>query len=488
MEPPIPANEPERLSSLRSLNILDTPPEERFDRITRVTAELFGVPIALISLVDADRQWFKSCVGVDMKETPRSVSICAHAILGDDLFHVRDTLKDPRFAQNPIVVDRNIRFYAGVPLAGPEEFMIGTLCIMDTVPRDLTEEDKILLKDLAAWAHSEITAMHILKRDLANSRHLLKENEVLFFKFLDGLPVGVFVLSSDGKPYYANRTAEQLLGSGIKAGAGPGQLAETYHVYVEGTDNEYPAGRMPIIRALQGASTEVEDMEIHRQDGMMAVQVWGTPIFDERGKITHAIAAFQDITRRKRSEKRIAMQYSVTLVLSQAKVLSEATPKILEAICETMHWSVGAIWRVDVIERVLRCVDVWHRPGENFSGFVTLTKKMPMPPGIGLPGRVWQSKEPAWIPNIVEDSNFPRTPAAMKDGLHAAVAFPIRFQNELIGVLEFFSKQIQEPDRELLSILNSLGMQIGQFIGRRQIEEMLDEAQERYRRVTEKQV
>jgi hypothetical protein len=305
---------------------------------------------------------------------------------------------------------------------------------------------------------------------------------------LDGLPVGVFVLDAEGKPCYANQTAQQILGKGVGGATGPDELPNEYHVFLEGTDDIYPAHRMPIVRALKGISTEAEDMDIHRPEGIMSVQVWATPIFNDHGVITHAIAAFQDITGRKRSERRLATQYSVTRVLSESRNTTEAIPKILEAICDSMNWSVGALWRVDVITGALRCVEFWHKLNYECPDFEGLTRKLEMSPGIGLPGRIWVSGKPVWIPNIVEDSNFPRTPAALKDGLHAAFGFPVRFQNEVIGIVEFFNRQIKEPDEELLAMLNSLGMQIGQFLGRKQIEEMLDEARERYRRLMEKTV
>jgi two-component system, sensor histidine kinase and response regulator len=487
MPAPHPPDEEKRIASLKSLEILDTSPEERFDRITRVTAEVFGVPYALISLVDSNRQWFKSCHGLDIQETPRDISFCAHAILGEDIFYVPDTKSDPRFAESPLVTEGNIRFYAGIPLAGPGHQMIGTLCIMDRYPRELTEADKQLLRDLGSWAHAEITVLHLLRKEVATTKIQLQETEEIFYKFLNGLPVGVFVLDAQGKPFYANQTAEQILGQGVNTESGPEKLSDDYHVYVEGTDHEYPVHKMPIVRALQGMSTEAEDLEIHRPDGSMSVQVWATPIYNQHGQITHAIAAFQDITTRKRTEKRLATQHAVTLVLSEARNLVDAVPKILHAVCETMNWAVGALWRVDVIGGLLHCTHFWNQPDEQFPFFEGLTRKLSLSPGVGLPGRVWMSGQPVWIPNIVEDANFPRTPAALKDGLHAAFAFPVRFQNEVIGVIEFFSKQIQEPDQELLSMLTSLGMQIGQFIGRKQIEELLEDARERYRRLTEKQ-
>ncbi len=480
-----PHDEERRLASLRKLEILDTPPEERFDRITRVASELFGVPMALISLVDADRQWFKSRLGLEHNETPRDISFCAHAILGSDVFYVPDTLSDPRFSDSPLVTEDKIRFYAGCPIAGPDDQMIGTLCIMDRYPHDLSDVDKQLLKDLGAWAHAEMTSFHLLRSEIVQNRNLLREKEEEFFRFLDGLPVGVFVVDADGNPHYANRTAEQLLGKGISEKTAPGELSEVYKVYVAGTDREYPVRRLPVVRALGGMSNEAEDLEIHRPDGIMAVQVWATPIYDQHGRITHGIAAFQDITNRKRTEKRLAAQYAVSLAIAESKNLDEASPRILQAIGESMGLSVGAMWLVDSAEGTIHCRDFWHPPDQTLPDFESLTRRFVFPPGIGLPGRIWSRGEPAWVSNIVEDDNFPRTPAALKDGLHAAFGFPIRFQNQVIGVIEFFSKQIHEPDRELLAILNSLGMQIGQFIGRRQIEELLEDTRERYRQLTE---
>src|SRR5689334_6142536 len=127
-----PPNEVQRLAALHSLNILDTPAEERFDRIIRTATRLFDVPIALISLVDTNRQWFKSLLGLSVSETPRSISFCAYTILGADMLVIPDMLDDPRFADHPWVAGTlHIRFYAGCPLSAPDGSRVGTLCIMD---------------------------------------------------------------------------------------------------------------------------------------------------------------------------------------------------------------------------------------------------------------------------------------------------------------------------------------------------------------------
>lgn len=135
---PLPANEEERLNALRALLLLDTPPEERYDRLARFAAEQLDMPIALLTLVDGQRQWFKSRVGVEVMETPRDISFCGHAIMDQALFVVEDASSDPRFSDNPLVVgEPHIRFYAGAPLTSPSGHHIGTLCVIDTVPRTL---------------------------------------------------------------------------------------------------------------------------------------------------------------------------------------------------------------------------------------------------------------------------------------------------------------------------------------------------------------
>ena len=146
------------MAALRRLGILDTAPEERFDRHTRSASALFKVPIALVSLVDADRQWFKSCFGTDVCESSRETSFCAHAITSNtDLLVVPDALQDERFRDNPMVSDGpRIRFYAGSVLHSPEGKKIGTVCILDVRPRNLSNEERGLLKDVALAVEAEI--------------------------------------------------------------------------------------------------------------------------------------------------------------------------------------------------------------------------------------------------------------------------------------------------------------------------------------------
>ena len=184
-------------------------------------------------------------------------------------------------------------------------------------------------------------------------------------------------------------------------------------------------------------------------------------------------ATARDITPRKESERRLAAQYAVTRVLAEAPTLASAAPRILQAICESLGWELGVIWRVDKQENVLHCVEAWHMPSVGVPEFEAVTRSRSFPSGIGLPGRVWANGQPTWIEDVTQDANFPRAPVASQEGLHGALGFPILLGEEVLGVLEFFSRQIQKPDRELLDMLGSVGSQIGQFIERREAEEAL---------------
>ncbi|HEX8846986.1 MAG TPA: GAF domain-containing protein [Pyrinomonadaceae bacterium] len=173
MKPPVPENEAARLETLRQYEILDTDPEESFNDLTRLAAYICQTPIALITLIDSDRQWFKARVGVSAQETSRDVSFCAHAILQDGAFIVRDALDDERFRTNPMVIAApHIRFYAGSPLVSPEGFKIGTLCVVDRLPRELSPQQIAALKIIS---NQVITQLDLRREVLALKRALERQ-------------------------------------------------------------------------------------------------------------------------------------------------------------------------------------------------------------------------------------------------------------------------------------------------------------------------
>ena len=166
IEAPIPAGEEQRLAALRSMKLLDTPPDPHIDALLRIAQRLFGVGSALVSLIDTDRQWFKARIGTTSLEGPRNISFCGHTILSEDILYVQDALVDERFVDNPAVTGHpHIRFYAGCPLRFVDGSKIGTLCIIDVKPRHFDYKDIQALKDLATTAERELTAVQLATQD-----------------------------------------------------------------------------------------------------------------------------------------------------------------------------------------------------------------------------------------------------------------------------------------------------------------------------------
>jgi len=192
-------------------------------------------------------------------------------------------------------------------------------------------------------------------------------------------------------------------------------------------------------------------------------------------------ASARDITHRKRADARLAVEYTTACILAEPGGASETVLALLRAVCEALGWEMGAAWSTDDAAQELHCVEVWHAPRAGLEEFEAVSRQSRYARGVGLPGRVWASGEPAWVHDVSGDPNFPRAPLARRVGLREGFGFPILLGGETIGVIEFFSAEIQKPDDDLLKTLATLGSQIGQFIERQRAEEALRESMERVR-------
>ena len=271
------------------------------------------------------------------------------------------------------------------------------------------------------------------------------------------------IAGTDGYFKYVNPAWETTFGYSREE-----LLSRPYLEFVHPEDRKATTAEAASIAS--GRSTLSFENRYRCKDGSYKWLLWSAVVHAERGLI-YAVAA--DVTERKGEEARLSAQYAVTRVLAEAPTLASATPRILQAVCQSLDWSVGAIWRVDQNENLLRCVETWHIPSAQLKEFDQSTHSQTFPRGIGLPGRVWSQTQPAWIEDVTHDANFPRASIAAKEGLHAAFGFPVLLGTEVVGVLEFFSDQIQKPDGRLLDMMSAIGSQIGQFMERKEAEDAL---------------
>jgi PAS domain S-box-containing protein len=289
---------------------------------------------------------------------------------------------------------------------------------------------------------------------------------------LDQVQAGVVATDLNGAVIHWNRYAEELFQWRAEEALGR-DLLELI-VPPKGR----PSWETIMDRLREGDSWEGE-FALRRKDGStLLCYVTDSPIFDPAGEVIGTVGVSVDLTDRRRGERLIAARTAVTRTLSDAPSLAEAAPSILRAVCENVDWRYGVMWNVDREAGVLRCIATWRTPGLDPDLFGDACRGATFSPGLGLPGRIWRAGEPVWIPDLVTDENTTRALIAAEAGLHGAFGFPIRLGREVLGVIEFFSDQIRDPDGITLQTMSVIGSQVGQFMERKQAEEELRQSRD----------
>jgi len=278
-------NEVSRLKALHELGLLTSPSDERFERVTRLAKAIFDMPIVLISFIDKDVQFFKSSVGIDLTQTPKNISFCMHAIKEDKLMVVEDALEDERFKTNQLVLGKpHIRFYAGAVLRSYEQYAIGTLCIIDTKPRTLTEQQKTLLLDLAQGAQNEL---HLHYMNI-----LQQENERLAW-ICEQSAYGILYTDSDKRIVWCNTGFSRLSGYRLEElkGKTPGTV-------LQGADTSSQTIRRLNRQISRGKPFEADILNYHKSGQSYWVNIQGRPLQNKSGQIYGYIAIQRDVTSR----------------------------------------------------------------------------------------------------------------------------------------------------------------------------------------------
>jgi PAS domain S-box-containing protein len=310
----------------------------------------------------------------------------------------------------------------------------------------------------------------------------------------------ITLLDRTGRIFYASRAWRNALGHAAEDVMGT-SVVELVH----------PEDKATLTRELQRLAADGDTLvqvRVRRADGeWVALELSAALVRDNTGADL-VLTVARDVTERHRREqdrhhrlveaeasaqerveearRQLAAQFAVAKTLGEAEALEDAAPEILRRIGETLGWEVGILWRVDEREQLLRCVELWRNSAVRAPKFERATRSRTFRPGIGLPGRAWAASEPVWVADVAAEPHFARAQAAEEAGIHGALAFPILLGAHVMGVLEFFSRELREPDESLVGMLSATGSQIGQFIQRREAEAERTQALERERAIRAK--
>lgn len=318
MNAPLPDHESERLQALQHYDVLDSDPEAAFDDLVQLAAYICETPIALISLLDDCRQWFKAKIGIEVAETPRDLAFCAHAILQpDDVLIVPDALQDQRFATNPLVTsDPYIRFYAGAPLKTPDGYPLGTLCVIDRTPRQIRPEQVQALQRLSRQVVSQLELRRSLAQTLQNTAELqrdelarrrveaaLRESEERFHQAFDNAAIGMALVALEGRWLQVNRSLCDILGY-----SEPELLARTFQDMTYPDDLEIDLSNRRRLLTGELRSCQTEKRYFHQLGHLVWVRLSVSLVHDDQGQPLYFVVQIEDISDRKQVEAELQRQ------------------------------------------------------------------------------------------------------------------------------------------------------------------------------------
>ena len=458
------ASEPQDRSSSVAHSI-EVPSEiiRKWQEFVNLLAEIMHVPSA--SIMRTDPPHIKVFVSSTSKGNPCEPGAldtgpyCETVMKTGQPLLVPDALENEAWKANPHVRLGMIS-YLGVPIGWPDGRLFGTICVRDNKRNEYSEAYLKLLLHFRDMLQADLKSLVRLHGEI-------EEHETKIRRLVDANIIGIFVWDVEGRILEANDAFVRLIGYD-REDVVAGRLRWTELTPPEWLDRDERRW-LPELKVT--GSLPPFEKEYFRKDGSRVPVLIGVATFEESGN--QGVAFVLDLTERKRVEERLRVQHTVAQILAEAAAIEEATPRILRAMGECLGWDVGALWRVDREAEALRCVEFWHKASIKVPEFESVSREFTFVPGLGLPGRVWSSLEPEYIPDVVPDENFPRGSIAEREGLHAAFGFPILLGEEVLGVIEFFSREIRQPDQELLNLLATIGSQIGQFIERKRAEEGL---------------
>jgi|GEM_PF-875341 len=471
-----------RLQKLYELSVtLSGDTQSIFDRIVSIVAELLNVSIAIIEEVTDDSRLIRSMflkgnvlhIGV----SPLQGTPCEGVRTQKKACQYRSALME--FPGDSFLREHQIYTYLGVPILDRQNNVVGVLNVMDHEPRSFTEEDTALLYTFSDRIYFELEEER-REKEREHMNAALQKSEQRFRDLVENMTEVYYVCDNTGRIVYGSPnlfsstgySREELLG----------------HSYVRMIARE---DRRRIVdfyreRTRNGSVDTVCEFRARRKDGSTVWVEQSTRIIrKEDGSVIEYRNVARDTTKRKRAEEEAHLLLDVTLAVGTARDLSSGLSNVLRLVCEATDWVFAQVWVPRSDGTVLELTPAWYTKETDLEKFRSASLSFTFPPGIGLPGRVWSSKQTAWILNVTEDGNFLRAPFAQESGLKAALGIPVIVRDDVVAVLEFFSRDVREKDERFVRLISAVAAQFGSVIQRKLAEENLQKEQEHRRVVVE---
>ncbi|MBG0815674.1 ATP-binding protein [Planomonospora sp. ID82291] len=443
------------------------------DRLTRLTARLLRAPAALVALADHDRQVVVSAAGPAGRRaglrSPLPAALRERVEAADGPLVVTDTGADERLRRDRTIGGLEAVACAAFPLHGPDGETLGALCAIDVEPRRWDRAQLELGGDLARTVEEGIALRRPGGERPGGERP--EEERTFLQALLDSLDTGVAACDRDGRVVLVNRVLREsrppLLGVHV------GDLAGIYGIFAADGRTPLPPEEVPLARAFAGELVDGQEVVVRTDDRHPCrIIVNGRPIEAADGRRLGAVVAVRDVTDQHRAQALHRAQHAVAGALIDASSREEAATGVVAAVTDALGWVCGEYWQVDPGETGLTRIGLWTRPECDLSAFVG-EPRMALRPVRGMLGRVWESGRELWICDLPHDPrDFTRREQALRAGLRAAIALPVRSGRQVLGVLVFYSDTVQERDDGLTALLDGVCAHVGRYMERRRAEEL----------------
>ena len=471
---PFPENERERLEALINFNILDKMPEAELDAIVRTAALICQTQVAMISIFEGEKHHIKSSVGLNIYDLRGDFDFC-HLVLKEQSFvQIPDAYLDAELMKKPMVIGHpNFRFFAGVPITTERGMIVGSLCVIGTKAGNLNAEQTESLQDLGKQI------VHLLELRKQNKNLQSELNQLLHerinqteidlaaYKFALDQSSGVAIADRNGYIKFVNDKfckssgyiKEELLGQSYNILNSKHHNARFFHDMWE--------------TILHGELWHGEIRNKDKQGNFFWVDCSIIPFLDKKGKPYQFMAIQQDITEKKSAQERMTLETRLISILSKNDSIDISVQHIAEQICYRLEWDIGIYWSVQKGSDVLSPGMYYQFTYPHNDALRQYILASSTQINEGLPGKVWEKKKPSWVYDLGYEPQQTEHALVTRFNMRSALLFPVMFNNEVTGVMEFLSARHKKPDISILQMFESSGLQIGAFIERKIAEEEL---------------